>query len=134
MDFTALPVGIFAFLEYFVLSAIALIVYMAIYLRLTPYHEFKEIAAGNQAAAWSLSGSMLAYALPLAMAVSQSVSLGDFLVWAGLALGVQLVVLLVVGLLLPFRKLIEAGNAGAGQFLAAAHLAGGLLNAAAMSY
>ena len=43
--------------------------FLAIYVRITPYREFALIRAGNVAAAASLSGALLGFVIPLASAM-----------------------------------------------------------------
>ena len=68
------------FLIYFGMSLVLLALFLAIYVRLTPYREFALIRDGNIAAAYSLSGSMLGFIIPLASAVEHSVNPVDMAV------------------------------------------------------
>jgi putative membrane protein len=123
------------FLVYFGLSIAFVAVYLAIYVRATPYPEIGLIRAGNPAAAASLSGSLLGFVLPLASAVIHSVNAWDMALWAAIALAVQIVVYLVVRLIVPdVTRHIPEGKVGAGVFLGVASLAAGILNAACMTY
>jgi putative membrane protein len=123
------------FLLYFGLSIGFVLLYLAIYVRATPYREFALIRAGNAAAAASLSGSLIGFVLPLASAVVHSVNPWDMALWAAIALAVQIVVYLVVRLLVPdVVRHIPEGKVGAGVFLGVASLAAGILNAACMTY
>src|SRR5439155_21406425 len=117
------------FLLYFALSIVFVVLYLAIYVRATPYREFALIRAGNAAAAASLSGSLLGFVLPLASAVIHSVNPWDMALWAVIALAVQLLAYFAVRMLLPdVGKQIPAGKIAAGVFLGAASLAAGILN------
>ena len=123
------------FLLYLGLSVGFVVLYLAIYVRATPYREFALIRAGNTAAAASLSGSLIGFVLPLASAVVHSVNPWDMALWAAIALAVQIVVYLVVRLLVPdVVRHIPEGKVGAGVFLGVASLAAGMLNAACMTY
>ena len=117
-------------------AALALLaVFLFIYIKITPYHEIDLIRAGNLAAAASLSGAMLGFAIPLAQAVAQSDSLIDMLIWAGIALVIQLLVYAVVRLIIPgISKDIPEGHVAQGVFLGMLSLATGILNAACMTY
>ena len=127
--------GLGAFLAYFGLAVVFVVVYLAIYVRVTPYREFALLREGSAAAAASLSGSLLGFVLPLASAVIHSVNPLDMAVWAVLALMVQIVVYLAVRALLPgIVRHIPEGRVGAGVFLGAVSLAAGILNAACMTY
>ena len=117
-------------------AALALLaVFLFIYIKITPYHEIDLIRAGNLAAAASLSGAMLGFAVPLAKAVAQSDGLIDMLIWAGIALVIQLLVYAVVRLIIPgISKDIPEGHVAQGVFLGMLSLATGILNSACMTY
>jgi putative membrane protein len=123
------------FLLYFGLSILFVALYLAIYVRITPYREIALIREGNAAAAASLSGSLLGFILPLASSVLNSVNPWDMALWAAIALAVQLIVYLVVRMLLPeVGRHIADGKVASGIFLGALSLAAGILNAASMTY
>jgi putative membrane protein len=127
--------GLDKFLLYFAASLVMLGVFTAVYLRVTPYHEIELIRAGNVAAAASLSGSLVGFALPLASAVLYSASLQDMLMWGVIALLGQLVGYGAVRLLIPHLATdIPEGKLASGIFLGAVSLAIGILNAACMAY
>ena len=127
-------VGFPPFILYFLLSAAMLIAFIAIYVRVTPYREVDLIKQGNTAAAASLSGAIIGFALPLAHAVAQAVNLVDMLLWGVLALIVQLVSYLVVRGLIPgVVRGIPEGEVAHGVILAAVSIAAGILNAACMA-
>jgi len=127
--------GFGAFLLHFVLSIVFALVYLSVYVHVTPYREFTLIRQGNAAAAASLSGSLIGFVLPLASAVIHSVNPWDMAIWAAIAIVVQIVVYLVVRLVLPgIVRHIPEGRVGAGVFLGAVSLAAGILNAACMTY
>lgn len=136
MEFLKLSLaGLDDFLVYFGLAIVYVAVYLAIYLRVTPYREIALIRAGNTAAAASLSGSLIGFVLPLASAVVHSVNLWDMALWAAIALIVQLLVYVAVRALLPgVGRDIPEGKIAAGVFLGAASIAAGVLNAASMSW
>ena len=93
--------GLPAFFLYFALSLSLLAVFLAVYLAITPYRELTLIREGNAAAAISLAGAIIGFVLPLARAVTQSVSALDLVAWGGVALVVQVVVFFLVGKLVP---------------------------------
>jgi putative membrane protein len=118
-----------------VISLALLTLFLAVYLRVTPYHEIALIRQGNVAAALSLSGTTLGFVIPLAHAIAQSVSLPDMLLWAAIAFVVQMLVYLVAARLLPdIGKHIADGQLAHGTTLGALSLATGILNAACMTY
>ncbi|HEV2040470.1 MAG TPA: DUF350 domain-containing protein [Casimicrobiaceae bacterium] len=127
--------GFPAFLLYFVLALILLALFVAIYVRVTPYREIALIREGNIAASISLSGALIGLVLPLASAIAHSVSPLDMVAWGVIALVVQLIVYAVTSRLVPrFREAIEAGRAAPATLLAALSVSVGILNAASMSY
>lgn len=126
--------GLPAFLTYFFLSLALLVVFLAIYLAVTPYSELRLIRQGNAAAAISLGGAVIGFVLPLARAVTQSVSTLDLVTWGGVALVVQVVVFLLVGKLVPkLTNAVKDGQVSAATFLASLAIAVGVLNAASMT-
>jgi putative membrane protein len=134
MPLSVLLAGLPAFLLYFALSLALLAVFLAVYIAITPYREFALIRQGNAAAAISLSGAILGFVLPLARAVTQSVSPLDLVAWGGVALLVQVVVFFIVGRLVPrFGQAIGNGEVASATLLAALAVGVGLLNAAAMT-
>jgi|KBSSwiStaDraftv2_1062776.scaffolds.fasta_scaffold217967_3 putative membrane protein len=134
MTLTESLAGLPAFLLYFSLSLALLVVFLAVYLAVTPYSELKLIREGNAAAAISLAGAIVGFVLPLARAVTQSVSALDLIAWGVVALVVQVVVFLLVGKLVPrFAEAIRNGQIAGASFLAALAVAVGLLNAASMT-
>jgi putative membrane protein len=127
--------GFPSFLLYFALALALLGLFVAIYVRVTPYRELALIREGNLAASISLSGAIVGVVLPLASAIAHSVSALDMVAWGVIALVVQLVVYALTGRLVPrFREAIEAGRVAPALLLAAISVSAGILNAASMSY
>lgn len=135
LDFVRQSVlGFPPFIIYFGISSVMLIVFCAIYLRITPYREVRLIREGNVAAAASFSGAILGFTLPLAHAVAQAANIVDMLIWGGIALVVQLASYLIVRALIPgVAGDIAAGKVAPGVFLGAVAIAAGILNAACMA-
>ena len=136
MDFIAFSLsGFDDFLLYFGLSIAFVAIFLWIYLRITPYHEIQLIREGNTAAAVSLSGTLIGYTLPLASAVIHSVNPWDMMIWALIALVVQILVYVVVKLMVrDVARQITEGKIATGVFLGALSLGAGILNAACMTY
>ena len=123
------------FLIYLGISAVLLAVFAAIYVRITPYREVALIRDGNMAAAFSLSGTLIGMAIPLANAIEFSVNPVDMAIWGFIALAIQLVVFLIARIVLPhIAQDIPAGKQASGFFLGAISIAAGILNAACMTY
>ncbi|MEJ1159272.1 DUF350 domain-containing protein [Prosthecomicrobium sp. N25] len=127
--------GLGPFLVYVGLSIGMVGIYSAVYGIATAHDELALIRAGNPAAAIAFGGSMIGYALPLASAAMHSRALAEFLVWAVIAILIQVVVYWIVrlALLRDVSSRIEKGEVSAGLFLGAVSLTGGILNAAAMA-
>jgi putative membrane protein len=127
--------GIPPFLAYFAVAIILVLIFVRIYTWVTPQDELALIKANNAAAALAFGGALIGFALPLASAITHSLSLLDCAVWGAVALIVQ--VLTFVVLRIAIRQLPERINQGeiaTGTFSAAAAIAVGLINAACMSY
>lgn len=123
------------FLVYLGVAVALLAVFVAIYVRVTPYREIALIREGNMAASFSLSGALLGFIVPLASAVQHSVNLLDMALWGAIAMLVQLAAYVVVKLLIPsLPQDIPANKGSTGFFLGSLSLGVGLLNAACMSY
>ena len=126
--------GVTAHLVYFGVAIVAVLVFVAIYIAVTPHREFKLIRENNIAAAISLGGALLGYTIPLAKAVSQSEGIRDMLVWSGVALVAQLVAYGVARMILPkVSSEVSEGKVAPAVFLAACAVCVGMLNAAAMT-
>ena len=127
--------GAIDFLIAFVIAGVFVVAFKLIYQLVTPYHEGRLIKEGNTAATIGLWGAVLGYVLPLASALSNTVSLIEFVAWASLAAVIQIVTFLIVRqVALPNVKArIEAGDLSAAIYLAGVSLAVGLLNAACIT-
>lgn len=123
------------FLVYFGSSVGLLLVFVAIYVWLTPHREWLLIRAGNTAAAISMSGALLGFALPLASAINHSESLYDMLIWGMVALLVQAAAFLAARILVPgLPARIEDNDCAAATIAAAIAVSVGILNAACLTY
>lgn len=109
---------------------------LALYMIVTPYAELALVRQGNRAAAWSLAGTALGLALPLASLVAHAVSLADLAAWAALALLAQLLLWWLArrALVPDLREAIESDRQSVGVLLGALSLGLGLLNAASLTY
>jgi putative membrane protein len=126
--------AVIAHLTYFGIAIVAIVLFVGIYIAITPHREFTLIRQGNAAAAISLGGAILGYTIPLAKAVAQSEGVSDMLVWSGVALVAQLIAYGVTRMILPrLSSDVNEGKSAAAIFLAAMSICLGLLNAAAMT-
>jgi len=122
------------FLVYLAVSLAYLAVFVAIYVRVTPYAEMRLIREGNMAASFSLSGAILGFIVPLASAIQHSVGLVDMAIWGLIAMVVQILAFVVVKICIPsITRDIPEGKGAQGFFLGSLSLGVGLLNAACMS-
>ncbi|ACL60409.1 DUF350 domain-containing protein [Methylobacterium nodulans] len=127
--------GLGAFLAYGATAAILVAAYLIIYMLATAHDELALIRRGVTAAAIALGGSLLAFTLPLAVAIHNAQGLLDCAIWGLVALVVQMGVYWAVRAALPnLSGQIAAGETAPAVFLAAASLAAGVVNAAAMTY
>ena len=116
-------------------TAVALtLFYVVVYIWVTPHPEIKLIRENNMAASLAFAGSLIGFCLPLASAITNSLSLVDCAVWGVIALIVQIVIFYLVCLPIPkISERIEKGEMASGLWLGVASLAGGILNAASMT-
>ena len=134
MDIIQSLQGIDDFLLYFATAVVAEAIFVVLYMAVTPHHEATLIKAGNPAAALTFGGAVIGFTLPLASAIAHNVSLPGTLIWAVVALVVQLAVFLLANLFLrDLSRRIEAGDLAAGIMIAVASLASGMLSAVSMT-
>lgn len=123
------------FVIYLAAALVLLSMFVAVYIRVTPYREIALIREGNMAASFSLSGALLGFIVPLAAAIQNSVGLIDMALWGLVAMVVQIAAYVVAKILIPsITTDIPADRGSAGFFLGSLSLGVGLLNAACMSY
>jgi putative membrane protein len=107
---------------------------IAVYKRLTPYHELELIRNGNVAAAVTLGGALIGLALPVGATLARSLSVADILVWGAVATVMQAAAFGLASLMLrelPAR--VERGDLAAALVAASVQVSVGILNAGAMS-
>lgn len=127
--------SLIAFCSYFFIGAAMILLFLFIYTKITPHDEWQLIKNNNLAASLAFSGSILGYVIPLASAAVNAVSILDYLVWGAIALVVQLLVYGGVRLYMPkLSEKIIAHNIAAGLFMGTSALAGGIFNAACMTW
>ena len=123
-----------AFVSYFAAGGAATVVYMLVYMAITPYREVELIKAQNQAAAIAFAGSLLGFMLPITALIQSAIDLVDFGMWSVVAIVIQVGAFFCVRLVFPrISERIEGGEVPAGTWLAAASVAAGMLNAACLS-
>lgn len=127
--------GLLGFCMYFGAALGFVILFFIVYCAMTPYNELKLIRSGNTSAAISLGGALVGFVLPLHSAITHSVSFIDMVIWAAIAMLVQVATFGSVRLL--FKSLvrdIENDHTSAATMLASCSLAIGILNAACMTF
>ena len=134
-DLSGFQTGALAFLLAFVAAGLFTLAFKVIYQAVTPYRERDLIRQGNTAAAIALVGALIGYVLPLASALSHTVTLAEFVAWALLAGVIQIIAFTLVRVIaLPDVKArIENGEVAVGVYLAGVSVAVGVLNAACMT-
>ena len=119
-----------AFASFFVTAIVLMLVFLAIYVWITPYNELALIRAGNEAAAISLGGAVIGFALPIAVSVAVSHNLYAMICWGVVASVVQMLAFIAARLALPrLNESIPQGQLASGIFLASLAIGVGILNA-----
>jgi len=122
------------FVRYVVVGFALMGVFLAVYTLITPWREFTLIREGNAAAALALVGALLGFSLPLANTIAHSTSLTDVVLWALVALAVQVIVHVALRLMLPqLKAAIEADQAAAGVTAGGFATCFGLITAACLT-
>jgi putative membrane protein len=124
-----------AFVVAFIAAGLFTVIFKIVYQWVTPYNEGKLIREGNVAAALALGGALVGYVLPLASALSNTVTLLEFCAWAALAGVLQIAAFTLVRVVVmkDVTARIEKGEVAAGVYLMSISLAVGVLNAACMT-
>ncbi|MBO9395100.1 DUF350 domain-containing protein [Shimia sp. R9_2] len=132
---TATLTGIVPFLMYFATALILLMLFMALYMRMTPNDEVALIKENNVAASVVLSAAFIGFSLPLASAAANSINLIDFLIWGVIAGIAQLAVYQIFKRFYPLlSERISRGEIAVSIKLAGISVTVGLLNAACITY
>lgn len=127
--------GLPAFLTYFSISLVAVVIYLLVYPRLTHHNEYELIRKNVPGAAISLGLSLIGFALPLASAVAHAANPVDCVIWSAIALCVQVIVYYVARIPLPdLSDRIAAGEMAAAIWLGLASVTAGVLSAASMTW
>lgn len=117
------------------LAALGMVtVFAVLYTRITPYDELKLIRQGSLAAALSLVGALLGFALTVASSIVHNDQFQMFCIWSAGAMVVQLAAYFVISRLVPeLRDALAANNQAVGALLGGVSLTLGILNAACLS-
>jgi putative membrane protein len=126
--------AILAYLLHLLTAAAMVLAFFVIYTRITPFDEVLLVRQGNQAAAFSLGGTLLGFAMTIASALWHTADYYQFLGWGVGGMLVQLAVFAVATSLLKMSKdQIEANNKAFGGLLGAISLSIGIINAGCIS-
>ena len=134
-DITAFANGALHFALAFLAAGGFTLIFKAIYRWITPHDEGALIRAGNPAAAITLGGALLGYVIPLASALTHTVSLPEFVAWAALAGIIQIATFWIIRhvALKDVSARIERGEIATAIYVFAISVSVGILNAACMS-
>ncbi|CCE22319.1 MULTISPECIES: DUF350 domain-containing protein [Methylotuvimicrobium] len=129
--------GLSNFAMYFFSSLALLLIFKFLYALITPHDEWKLVKEDkNVAAAIGFIGAVIGFAIAIAGAASNSVSLLDFWLWSVFALIAQLLAFAIIRFIF-MPKIVQSINdneISAGVVLGGFSIAVGILNAACMTY
>jgi putative membrane protein len=127
--------GLLAFFAYFFGAIGFVVLFCAIYTRLTPYDEFDLIVRQHNASAGlAFGGALIGFALALAGAIHNTLGIVEFGVWGLVALISQMVAYGIARLLHPgLSHAIEQNAMASAYWIASVSISAGLIAAACMS-
>lgn len=126
--------AILAYLLHLLTAAAMVLAFFVIYTRITPFDEVLLIRQGNQAAAFSLGGTLLGFSITIASALMHTADYFQFLGWGVGAMVIQVLVFSIATRLLRMSKdQIEANNKAFGGLLGAISVSIGVINAGGIS-
>jgi putative membrane protein len=137
MEQTDLIEAILNFAIYFGLSIVFLVLFKYVYTLITPHDEWQLIKdQQNISASIGFGGAIIGFAIAVAGAATNSVSVLDFITWTVIALIAQSLAFAILrfGFMPHIVQRIEQNEISAGVMLGAVNISIGLLNAACMSY
>ena len=120
------------FAAFFATGLLLLATFWALYTLVTPHAELALIRAGSVSAAVMLAGSMLGFAIPVAVAMARSEGVMQLAQWGGIALIVQFAAYLMLRLThRDLKEAIEQDRLSVALWAATLSLCAGILNAGA---
>jgi putative membrane protein len=126
--------AILAYLLHLLTAAAMVLAFFVIYTRITPFDEVLLVRQGNQAAAFSLGGTLVGFSITIASALLHTADYYQFLGWAAGAMLIQVLAFSIVTRALRMSKdQIEANNKAFGGLLGAIAVSVGLINAGCIS-
>jgi putative membrane protein len=131
---TSLEMGLPILLTHLLLTIAIWLITLVISFWITPYHELREIRAGNVSVAISAGGAALGAAIPLAFCLAGAVNGWDIAIWAIPVMLIQLSAFWLTQLLIPdLSNRLDAGDLAAAIFLLLFRIGFGCINAAAIA-
>ncbi len=128
----------FSFALFFVTALVVLVLFLFLYAKVTPYDDYEMIfTQNNTASALGFGGAIVGLCIPIYSALVNSISYGDFVIWAIVAMSIQLLFALIMTRLggkFSVEKHMNDGDISVGILMAFISIAIGLLNAGSMSY
>lgn len=85
-----------SFLFYMATALVLTVVYVVVYIWVTPHPEFRLIRENNLAASVAFGGSLIGFAVPLASVIANSAALVDCVIWGVIAIVIQIVIFYLV--------------------------------------
>jgi putative membrane protein len=126
--------AILAFGKHMVTALAFMVVFVIVFVRLTPHREFELIRAGNGAAATGLIGAAIGFAIALSQSIKVSSNLLEAATWAGIAMLAQLLGQFIAQWIFPkIYTAVEEDNVAAGIVKGGTGVVIGLINAACMT-
>lgn len=130
----SLAMGLPILLAHLFLTIAIWLVTLLISFWITPYHELREIRAGNLSVAISAGGAALGAAIPLAFCLAGAVNGWDIAIWAVPVMLIQLSAFWLTQLLIPdLSSRLDSGDMAAAIFLFLFRIGFGCINAAAIA-
>jgi putative membrane protein len=127
-----------SFGQFFLTAMAVFAAFLFLYAKVTPYDDYQMIfVENNTAAALGFGGAVLGLCIALYSALVHSVSYIDFVMWAGVAMAIQLVFAFALTRLsgkYSVEKHINNGDISVGVLMAFMSVSIGLINAGSMSY
>jgi putative membrane protein len=127
--------GLWSFVAYFALGAVLVTLFAFVYMKLTAHDEIALVRAGNVSAAIALGATVIGLALPVASAITNTMSILHAGLWSMIGCVVQIAAYALARALIPnLSSKIEADEPAAATMLAAVSFTAAMLNAACMTF
>lgn len=122
------------YLKYFAVALLMLVVFIFVYIKITPARELALIKDGNAACAISLSGALIGFCITLVSSMLHSVGMVSFVIWGLAAAIIQILVYFAATHLIPdANQELQNNNVAVGILFFGLSVSIGILNAASLS-